>query len=339
VAAGHSVDPIRWRAAFDELMGRVAGRFGRVEPRRHARALVLGLLADLPRKSCWTIAEHAGTTSPDGLQHLLARAVWDADALRDDLRDYVYSHLGDPEAVLVIDETGDLKKGTATAGVQRHYTGTAGKIDNSQVAVYLAYATKAGHAMTGSCTCPGAGPATVTAAAPPASPTRSPSPPSRRWPPGCSPVRWTPGWWPAGWPATRSTAPTPSCVPRSMPAGSATYWRCLRPPGACGRRPLPGRRPGRPGARWAWQCISAGRGAKGHRLYDWAFVQLDHCDGDSADQHWLLIRRNPTTGELAFYACFAPARVTLAELVAVAGMRWAVEMCQPQCTHIRGLAA
>jgi SRSO17 transposase len=70
-------------------MGRIAGRFGRVEPRQHARALVLGLLADLPRKNCWTIAEHAGTTSPDGLQHLLARAVWDADALRDDVRDYV----------------------------------------------------------------------------------------------------------------------------------------------------------------------------------------------------------------------------------------------------------
>jgi DDE superfamily endonuclease len=147
VAAGHSVDPIRWRAAFDELMGRIAGRFGRVEPRRNARALVLGLLADLPRKNCWTIAEHARTTSPDRLQHLLARAVWDANALRDDVRDYVISHLGDPEAVLVIDETGDLKKGTTTAGVQRQYTGTAGKIDNSQVAVYLAYATKAGHAL------------------------------------------------------------------------------------------------------------------------------------------------------------------------------------------------
>jgi hypothetical protein len=118
-----------------------------VEPRRHARALVLGLLADLPGKNCWTIAEHAGTTSPDGLQHLLARAVWDADALRDDLRDYVTSHLGDQEAVLVIDETGDLKKGTTTAGVQRRYTGTAGKVDNSQVAVYLADATKAGRAL------------------------------------------------------------------------------------------------------------------------------------------------------------------------------------------------
>jgi hypothetical protein len=107
--------------------------------------LVLGLLADLPRKNCWTIAEHAGQTSPDGLQHLLAGAVWDHDKVRDDVRDWLLEHLADPEAVLVVDETGDLKKGTHTVGVQRQYTGTAGKVDNAQVAVYLAYAAEAGH--------------------------------------------------------------------------------------------------------------------------------------------------------------------------------------------------
>ena len=126
-------------------MGRVARRFPRVEPRRHARALVLGLLADLPRKNCWTIAEHAGQATPDGLQHLLSGAVWDHDAVRDDVRALLAEHLGDPGAVLVLDETGDLKKGSRTVGVQRQYTGTAGKVDNAQVAVYLAYATPAGH--------------------------------------------------------------------------------------------------------------------------------------------------------------------------------------------------
>jgi SRSO17 transposase len=147
VAAGHSVevDPARWQAGLEELLGRVAGRFRRVEPRRYARALVLGLLANLPRKNCWTIAEHAGQATPDGLQHLLAGAVWDHDAVRDDVRDYLVEHLADPEAVLVVDETGDLKKGNTTVGVQRQYTGTAGKVDNAQVAVYLAYATDAGH--------------------------------------------------------------------------------------------------------------------------------------------------------------------------------------------------
>jgi SRSO17 transposase len=97
---------------FDELMGRIAGRFTRVEPRRRARAFVLGLLADLPRKNCWSIAEHAGDASPGGMQHLLAAARWDADAMRDDLRAYVTEHLGDPGAVLVVDETGDVKKGS-----------------------------------------------------------------------------------------------------------------------------------------------------------------------------------------------------------------------------------
>jgi SRSO17 transposase len=108
---------------------------------------VYGLLADLPRKNCWTIAEHAGDASPDGMQHLLGRAVWDHDGVRDDVRAYVTEALGDPGAVLVVDETGDLKKGSHTVGVQRQYTGTAGRIENAQVAVYLLYARDAGHAM------------------------------------------------------------------------------------------------------------------------------------------------------------------------------------------------
>src|SRR5918994_2140781 len=112
VAAGHSVTPARWQTGLAELLGRVARRFGRVEPRRHARALVLGLLADLPRKNCWTIAEHAGQDSPDGLQHLLAGAVWDHDAVRDDIRDWLVEYLADPAAVLVVDETGDLTAAT-----------------------------------------------------------------------------------------------------------------------------------------------------------------------------------------------------------------------------------
>jgi SRSO17 transposase len=147
VAAGHSVDGdlALWQAGLEELLGRVAGRFPRVEPRRRARAFVLGLLADLPRKNCWTIAEHAGDPSPDGMQHLLARAAWDHDGVRDDLRAYLVEHLGDPGAVLVVDETGDLKKGTQTVGVQRQYTGTAGRVENAQVAVLLVYACQAGH--------------------------------------------------------------------------------------------------------------------------------------------------------------------------------------------------
>jgi SRSO17 transposase len=116
VAVGRSVVVERWPGMLDELLGRVAGRFPRVEPRRRVRGFVLGLLADLPRKNCWAIAEHAGDASPDGMQHLLGRAVWDTDGVCDDLRDYVTEHLGDPHGVLVVDETGDVKKGTATVG-------------------------------------------------------------------------------------------------------------------------------------------------------------------------------------------------------------------------------
>jgi SRSO17 transposase len=124
----------------------IGGRFARAGPRRRARAFLGGLLAGLPRANCWTIAEHAGEQAPRGMQRLLASAVVDADGLRDDLRGYVVEHLGDPAAVLVVDETGDVKKGTATVGVQRQYTGTAGRVENAQVAVYLAYAAPRGYA-------------------------------------------------------------------------------------------------------------------------------------------------------------------------------------------------
>jgi SRSO17 transposase len=106
----------RQQEPFGALMDGIAGRFTRVEPRRRIRWLVLGLLADLPHKNCWTIAEWAGEATPDGMKHLLNRAMWDADAVRDDLRDYVAEHLHDDQAVLVVDETGDVKKGTHTVG-------------------------------------------------------------------------------------------------------------------------------------------------------------------------------------------------------------------------------
>jgi hypothetical protein len=97
VAAGPSIDPTRWQQTLDELLGRIAGHFARVEPRRRAAAFVCGLLAELPRKNCWTLAEHAGDPTPDGMQHLLSGAVWDEHAVRDDVRDYVVEHLGDPQ--------------------------------------------------------------------------------------------------------------------------------------------------------------------------------------------------------------------------------------------------
>ena len=136
-----------WTAGFDELFGRVAGRFHRLEPRRRARAYVLGLLAPLAGKNGWTLAEAAGDATPDGMQRLLNSASWDTDAVRDDARAYAVQHLGHPDGVLVVDETGFLKKGTKSAGVQRQYSGTAGRIENCQLGVFCAYATVKGRTL------------------------------------------------------------------------------------------------------------------------------------------------------------------------------------------------
>jgi SRSO17 transposase len=330
VAAGHSVDPAHWQAVLDELLGRIAGRFGRVEPRWRARAFVHGLLADLPRKNCWTIAEHVGDPSPDGMQHLLGRAVWDHDGVRDDLRAYLVEHLSDPEAVLVIDETGDLKKGTQSVGVQRQYTGTAGRVENAQVAVYLLYASDAGHAMIDRelyvprgwlqdpDRCRSAGiPEQVGFATKPALATQM----LTRTLDAGVPAAWVTGDEVYGAdPGLRAELEARgigyvlavACDHRVLAAGDTYRADALL-------RCVPAR---------AWQCVSAGRGAKGHRFYDWAFVRLDHGDpspGGQAAQRWLLVRRNPKTRELAFYRCWTPRPVSLATLVRVAGRRWTIE--------------
>src|SRR5215208_4626713 len=137
----------RWAQGLEELAGRIAPRFARAEPRRRALAYLRGLLAPLERKNGWQLAEAAGDPTPDGVQDFLSRMHWDAEAVRDDLRAYVVEHLGDPNAVLVLDETGFLKKGDKSAGVQREYSGTAGRIENSQIGVFLAYASRHGHAL------------------------------------------------------------------------------------------------------------------------------------------------------------------------------------------------
>lgn len=151
-----------------------------MEPRRRAREFVLGLPSDLPHKNCWTLAEYAGDSTPYGLQRLLLRAKWDADAIRDDLRGFVVEQLLDDKVVLVVDETGNAKKGIATVGMQRQYTGTAGRIENSQVAVYLACSTRAGmRRSTGNCMCRAPGLWTRSAAGPLGYAKKSPSSRSR----------------------------------------------------------------------------------------------------------------------------------------------------------------
>ena len=331
MAVGHSVEPVLWRAETDRLLERMAGRFARVETRRRARGFLLGLLADLPRKNCWSIAEHAGDSDPHGMQNLLGRACWDTDGVRDDLRDYVTTQLGDGDAVLVVDETGDVKKGVHTVGVQRQYTGTAGRIENAQVAVYLTYAGARGHAMidrelylprswtddTDRLTEAGV-PADIEFLTKPALATGMLT---RALDAGVS-ARWVAG------DEVYGADPTLRAELEARRVGYVLAIGCdRRIPTQAGQLRADEIAAGLP--RRAWQRLSAGAGAKGQRYYDWALIS--HLDpagpADPADTQrwWLLVRRHRDTGELAFYRCYAPDVVPLRELVRVAGRRWTVE--------------
>jgi len=327
VNPGEGVDPVGWRAKFDTLMARVAGRFKRVEPRRRASLFVEGLLADLPRKNCWTIAEHAGDGTPDGMQHLLSRAVWDADEVRDDVREAAVECLGDLDAMLVVDETGDLKKGVCSVGVQRQYTGTAGRIENAQVGVFLTYTTKIGHTLidrelylprswTGDPDrCAAAGvPEDTGFATKPALASRMIL---RALDSGVS-AKWVAG------DEVYGGNPTLRGDLEKRQVGYVLAVACAHhvttATGTYRADELVRRLPKR-----VWQRLSAGTGAKGHRFYDWAWIRLIGGVDDPAGHRWLLVRRNRRTGELAYYRCYAPKRVPLATLVRVAGRRWTVE--------------
>jgi SRSO17 transposase len=180
-----------WAAQFERLCQRIGPRFARPEVRRRAAVFLRGLLGDVARKNGWQLAEHASETTPDGMQRLLTTTRWDADALRDDVRTYIVEQLGDPDGVLVVDETGFLKKGNKSAGVQRQYSGTAGRIENCQVGGFLAYASPKGRALVDRelylpkewASAPIAGPRRTC-------PSTSRSPPSRSWPRPCWDAPW-----------------------------------------------------------------------------------------------------------------------------------------------------
>ncbi|MFC7388473.1 IS701 family transposase [Sphaerisporangium rhizosphaerae] len=307
-------------------MGRIGSRFGRVEPRRTVRAYVTGLLSGVERKNCWNLAEHAGHRGPEAMQRLLRTACWDADQVRDDVRDYVYDRLGHPDGVLIVDETGFLKKGSASVGVQRQYTGTAGRIENSQVGVFLAYASVRGRALidrrlylpagawlADSRRCQAAGvPDQAVFATKPAL---------------------------AG---QMITAAVEAGIDAAWVAGDEVYGqdprlraliaghgigyvlaiagnqRVSTSGGDGGVLTAAQIAAGVP----AWHRYSAGAGAKGPRLYAWAWRRIDL---DDSGYRWLLVRRTIATGEPAFFRCYSPTPVPLATLVRIAGTRWAIE--------------
>jgi SRSO17 transposase len=328
MAAGLSVDLDCWRDEFGELMLRIGSRFARVEPRRRAAAFVRGLLAGLPRVNCWSIAEHAGDGGPRGMQRLLSAAVWDEAGVGDDLRGYVLEHFADPGAVLVVDETGDLKKGTMTVGVQRQYTGTAGRVENAQVAVYLAYAAPAGAALIDralylpqSWT---SDPARCQAAGVPAGTVFATKPALAQAMIG----RALDAAAPAAWAAADEVYGQDPSLRAELARRGLGYVLAVASthPIATGIGPRPAAELARRLPARAWQRVSAGPGAKGPRWYDWALIDTtDPAVAAGAGLHWLLIRRRISDGEYAFYRAHAPQPVPLAQLVRVAGSRWKIE--------------
>ncbi len=304
----------------------VAPAFFRREPRLRAHSYLLGLVSGLERKNGWTLAEFAGDATPDGMQRLLNAAVWDADAVRDALARYVAAQAGDPSGVLIADETGFEKAGVCSAGVQRQYTGTAGKITNCQVGVFLAYAV------------PGSGVRVLidrelyvprswaedeqrcAAAGIPASTGFATKPELAR----KMIDRAVTSGLPFGWFTADEAYGDNGKLRDWLEASKIAYVVAVacdhRVPAGAGRKiradALAARVPSR-----GWHRLSCGPGSKGERLYDWALA------GAGPGGHYLLIRRSPASGELAYYRCWSPGGATLAGLVKVAGARWAVEEC------------
>jgi SRSO17 transposase len=319
----------RWADEVTAVGERIGRHFSRSEPRQRALGYVRGLLSDTERKNGWQLAEHLGDPTPDGVQHLLARAAWDADAVRDDLIRYVAEHLGHPEGVLIVDETGFLKQGTKSVGVGRQYSGTAGRIENCQIGVFLGYATAKGRALLDR-------------------------------------ALYLPKDWAEDGPR-RQAAGVPQevafatklvlaqrLIERALDHGLAARWvtadavygsdyhfrSALENRGlgyvvgvrtdfavSCGLRQVRVKALLAEVPADAWHRLSCGDGAKGPRLYDWALLRTN-APAPETYARWLLIRRgvaDPT--EVSYFACGGPLATTLQELVGIAGTRWAIEEC------------
>jgi SRSO17 transposase len=318
----------------EDAAARLGRRFRRPEARARAAAYLRGLLAEVERKNGWQLAERAGYAHPRGIQRVLDRYAWDADAVRDDLRAYVVAELGDPRAVLVVDETGFPKQGTRSAGVARQYCGTLGKRANCQVGVFLGYASPKGHVGLDRAL--------------------------------CLPQEWTDDrvrCRAAGVPDDVAFRTKPALarelVERALDAGVPAAWvagdevygadsKFRFPLEARGQAYVLAVRSTQPISTWppygppdyltvadlaaavpagAWSRLSCGAGAQGPRVYDWAYAPVRPAlREDAAWVHAVLLRRHPErTDELAFYLVYCPAATPLAEVVRAAGARWTID--------------
>jgi SRSO17 transposase len=328
---------------IERVYQRLRPRFARAEMRIRSRRYLLGLLGGAARKNGWQLAEAAGERTPHGMQDLLSRAVWDAEAVRDDLRAYVVEHLGDPNAVLVVDETGFLKKGTKSVGVQRQYSGTAGRIENCQLGVFLAYASPRGRAfLDRALYLPqawAADGARRTEAGVPADvafrtkPALAQAMVERARAAGV-PFAWVTGDEVYGgdrrlrvWLEAQGLAHL-LAIKATEPLWAATD----RGPAQVAAADLIAALPAD-----AWVPLSAGDGAKGPRDDDWAWVPIRPLR-EPGKGYWLLARRSRSDAtDLAYYVGYGPAATPLTELVRVAGTRWAIEACLEEAKGEVGL--
>jgi SRSO17 transposase len=330
---------IDWQGRFAGLMDRLRPRFSRKDLRQRAEHYLRGLLSQVGRKNSWQLAEAVGADTPHGFQRLLGRAQWDTDEVRNDLQSYVMDHVGDAHGVLIVDETGFLKKGDKSAGVGRQYSGTAGRIENCQIGVFLAYRSKWGHALIDRelylpkawtedrDRCEDAGiPAETAFATKPALARRMLR---RAWDAGLE-ARWVTADEVYGGDSKfrqllekqgMGYVVAVSCQQRLCLHGS--YDRVDRH-----AQKMPPRK---------WKKLSCGAGAKGERLYEWAFVPFG-VPTEHARRKGFLVRRSlKNPDERAYYLTHATKGTRVAQLVRVAGARWAIEECFEQAKQETGL--
>lgn len=323
VARDEAVD---WARGLDGLMEQIAPRFRRIEPRRRVRAYLQGLLAPMERKNGWQLAEHARDRTPDAVQDFLARMRWDADQVRDDLRSYAVAQLGEADGVLVLDETGFVKKGTKSVGVQRQYSGTAGRIENCQIGVFLGYASRYGHALIDRALyLPEVwadDPARRSVAGVPENTAFATKPQLGRQ----MLIRAFAADVPCRWVTADSVYGADYALRRCIEKSGRGYVLAVTSRQRLGFKTVADWLEDVPGN--AWQRLSAGDGAKGPRLYDWAYLPCGWLDAAAGWQKGLLIRRKLAHPEVfTFYLTLAPEAAGLSDLVRVAGARWTIEAC------------
>ena len=326
-----------WASSLRDVKMRMRSLFAHERTAVNANSFLDGVLSSEPRKTGWMRGEAAGDPGPWRQQALLGRDRWDADALRDLLRDYVVEYLADDDAVLVVDETGFLKQGKASCGVARQYTGSAGKITNCQIGVFLSYVSRHGHAFIDRALyLPKAwtdDPARLQATAVPHEVSFATKPQLAMRMIASAMAAEVPFHWVAG-----DTVYGVGDIERDLRRAGKGYvfgvdaahvfrsWDKPRRIAGTARDIAEALAPS------DWQRLSAGSGTKGPRLYDWCYLELADLDAEDYNQNnhgrWtrgLLIRRNIADGDLAYFTTWCPAGTSIDTLVKVEGHRWAIE--------------